>query len=429
MTDKELENLFKEKLGQREVPFNPENWAAMEQILDSKNSNGLAFFWRWAAVIVGFGVIAALLTIGKPASPENNMAGEEVIENISESHRDEPRKVNPEELMNSSSSQSAPDHAQEINTSTGQTPESATTAPEQGLSSSRANDETHSENANTETFNKSIAANSQSTKPAKADGRGNFNEDMLLPADSEESALQNEMALALKEPSVPFNANLDLYEISLADLEQESMIKPRFGGNQNLYAQAGLVVSTAFNDRSAGLGYEAGLHFSHRLNRKLSIDAGAAYVRQRNVGIVAISDSTFYDFGKETIHTERTTTELDILEVPIRVSFEPIPDHQLSFAFYGSYLLASHEELYREHHRMKMAPIIHETEEMGDLSAYNRFNYGVGAGYHYTFNQLSIGADVRWGLSDLTLGGNAAFDKTHQNFSTRLQLRYSLWSN
>ena len=61
MTNEEFEKLYSAKLAEREYPFNPDNWAAMEGILNQRMVSKGYYIWTSAATLIFGAVVASLL--------------------------------------------------------------------------------------------------------------------------------------------------------------------------------------------------------------------------------------------------------------------------------------------------------------------------------------------------------------------------------
>ncbi len=435
MTDKELEKLFQSKLKNRVVEFNPSNWAAMEDMLDGKPSRGGAFYWRSVAAILTFGLLAALAGIWAPAP-----AGEH-----STIVNEQPM---PESTAPSSAESTGTAEAPALNPGDRAQPEKAREAtiavennPAKAAAAKGNVNPLTGRDANQPTANAkpALAGNSTTASAVNRPEQPTGATTALTNGTLTTSQLENEVAIAGNESLLIVSqkdfdfetalvSDLSLLPIAFTDPKLPRGLRA-MTGRPTIYLQAGWVLSSSFTDRSPGVGVEVGAGYHRRFSPLLSASAGLNYVQQNNLGIQAKSDSTFYDFGKETIHTEQTTKQLNYLELPLSVNFHLNDKHQFSLTTYTSRLLNVKESHYREHTVMKFEPTVTTSEYQGLPDYYQRWNFGVGASYRFQASrELSLAIAIRKDLSDLSNDGMGIIEGQHQNFSTRVQLRYQLFS-
>ena len=212
----EIDNHIKNTLSEYNVPFDPNDWAAMEKLLDKKKKRRALWFWFFGAALllgaVGTGTYFSLQqssiltsTIAKetPASVSNI----EVKENQSSTYNEEIKSKNNSAITTSETTS----HSNSLTTALNNTSVNPTLAPNQ-IYTSHINHSTKKEKA-------ASTIRNASTLEASIQKRSNKNntESVLLTEENTtvSESLQPSMAIAAQE-SID---TLPLFQLSLAEEE------------------------------------------------------------------------------------------------------------------------------------------------------------------------------------------------------------------
>lgn len=429
MTDKELDKLFESKLQEREFEMNPENWAAMEAILDAKTKRGGAFYWRSVAAVFAFGILAALsLLIVDPGTPaEQNVVQEE----------QQFRKPNaPLEKPNSSTTEEKPVLINEQNMD----------APGESLISDAPAQTGRSGELKPQGSSPSSPPPAEGSTPASDNAETSGGALATIPSDVEStdtpSVTANTLGTEAENSSNEDLAFLHLDSKELATLEtpvvelNPASVEPFtpealsiFSARHEFFATGSSLVGNAFSSNNAGLGFSAGLGYRLRLDPKLSVEVSANYLQLNSVDLTDKRDSTFFNFGKEHIQINRQVNQLGYLQIPIALTYHLNSRHSVGMGGYTSLLLSVTEKLERTHEVAKRPTQYSTATNTGYHEDFRRFDYGFTANYFYRVTPaLSFGVQVQKGFTDITHDVSEGFKPVHQNFNTQISVRYRFLS-
>jgi hypothetical protein len=406
MTEKELEKLFKSKLGSASYEFNPAAWSAMENLLDQKATRGGAYFWRSAAAILLFGMLAASVTFWQtgqdlPSSPN-------LVAPSTEQPLQEPLETIDEPTVN-------PDVTSSI---------AETEASEQQHDAAITSDEPEAEKVADE-----FAANSNtpsSVGPAPP-------QDATTPALGISSNELSVMAVSQKEEQelLGLKAKTPHYSnhISAGAIQAGGILpSPRKAiTRQGLYLKGGTILNEAYNTGDMGVGFHLGFEYQVGFARNLEFSAGLNYSRINKVGIHQEFDSTFYHFSSDRIETEITGRQLSYLELPVSLNWRFHPRHQIGAGAYAALMLSVSEDIEKRHYRQGTEMAVSKSVDEGKLSPYEDYDFGLGCHYFFMIDhQLELGLEFRYGLTDITRDTEGVYGRNHQNMNTRISLRYRI---
>lgn len=418
MTEKELEKLFKSKLGDREVPFNPENWERMEAVLDEKAAVRGSYYWKYAAAILIFGAVVASLIFINPGmdspSEMKNIATPVLKEEVQETGSgnavaDEPgQKSNQEYLSEPAEDVSASPIAEQSNKEISETPEELT--EEKVVAASEATTEA-GENENSTDLLK------QEAPPV------NTNEEVVGYYETIDLLALKEKSYRMPEAELP-GLTLMALDMGITDNQaRNSQVNL-----SDFFVNAGPVFSNSHAGSGTGTGLQAGLGYRLRMRYGFSLETGISYLVQNDVNITNKSDSTFFTFGRERVETEEVNHRLDYIEIPLNVSYRFTPKHEFGLGTYFSLLVNVERETQRTQYMIKGGVNVENEQSSGYLSEFSRIDYGLGVFYRYSVNnRLKVGLHLKQGLNDITLDVSEGYAKDHTNFNSRIVLEYSLF--
>lgn len=407
MTEKELEKLFRNKLQSRDLPFNMANWKAMENLLDEKDSPTGFFYWRAVAAVLIFALLVVPIIYFAPApqvleAKNFDMAGSEGKWQAPAKLQEGPTQNNGSVFRNSIATEE-----ELLRENTEDVPGRVASRPvkENGMPGTTPSPQ------------------SASARYAAAD--------FEAPAGIDQNAAlsgENESYVWLKAKSIGVMQGESqlMSKKTLAHFSPEAFGK--FQKQHEWWATAGTVMSNSHSSATPGLGWYAGFAYQFRLSEKWLLNTGLDYSRQNRLGITQVSDSTFYHFGQERVTTEDKSERLEYLTLPLHASFQPGARHEFGAGGYAARLLRVSQVVERTSvHSQKPAET--EVATLSDFDdRFEEFDFGLDVFYRYHFSPwLSVGVQVRQGLTDITRDVNEEFSENHQNLNTRITLRYRIF--
>ena len=405
MTEKELEKLFKTKLGAANYEYNPAAWQAMENILDQKAPRGGGYFWRAAAAIVAFGALLASINLWQTDQPANQQLQQAVPV----------AAPTPENLLPTvpvsldAADEPAPETSEKL----------AGTDPSAGINNDAGSDQDAAPAAD-EAAPLYAVADDEPQGPAGSIDRP---EDMERP-----NVLTNSRASAgltqLRAKSLNNTYHLAIAEVRPAPFVPNVL---RRSGRHGFYLKGGSILNEAYNTGDMGIGFHLGAEYQFNFAPGFDLSAGINFSRINRVGIHQQFDSTFYHFASERVETEITGRQLDYLEMPVSLQWRFHPRHQVGVGGYLSLLMRVSESMEKRHYAQGEELSVEEHEQDGRLSPYENYDLGLAFNYFYMVSeQLEVGLEVRRGLVDITRDTESVYTQNHQNLNTRLSLRYRI---
>lgn len=419
MTNEEFEKLYSAKLAEREYPFSPKSWEAMEQLLDQR-ALSKGFYTKTSLATVGFGLIVASLIAFAPVS-ENDITGplqtKELIVNQL-----------PEAVINIEK-EAAPTETKSIEALEDQTIQETTPINTSPIAS--ANEAQFQPKAQeTPVLAESVTAQSELSV-------------VSLPEDITPATIQepeNDLS-DNKTEVVPSTSIADLsvkgfhqmgigkpnYQLvspqSLPELDPLPPLINRSRGRHQIYFEGGLNFNESYRNSDLGTGWLAGLHYTYRLNNRWALSSGARYVVQDNVGLKETSDSTFRTFGFERIQTIEEVQRFDYLEVPLTIGYNITPRHLISVGGYYSTLVAVHQKTSVNHSSFSGGTQEKTTTSTDVTDDFVNYDTGLLFDYQFNFNsRLNFGASFKYGLMDVSMEQG-----DQRILNTRLLVRYRLF--
>ena len=445
MSDRELDEIFRKKLTQREFEFNQSNWEAMEAMLDA-DKKPAAFYWWSSAAIVVFGLlISTLVFVQNPLSPTEVPI---VIpqENIEANEAEEPviNNVAPETDAASTEDSNGSDSDAALNT--GSTVASSESGETEAISSNNVVSPSSNQESGeavsggeadlaiataTTTAANTVEEPSQAEPDAGELDNANVSEASSISTQSgdsqnivEEEDLLNldQLELSLKGlPSLTQEARTSL----LTNRVRPNFIR-KFQRQHEISAIAGVGVSPAF-DGGNSADWVLGLNYEYRFSYLWSLNAGVTYNARTSPGISHRSDSIFHSLAPERVITEVNNSRLDYLEIPIQITHTLNPRHQIGLGIYTSALFNVKTDIERTSITIKETKKS-TTTTMGLSENFQTFDYGMTASYGYQYSPaLNLGLQFKYGLRDVTVNRTEELNGYHRNVSTRLILKYRLF--
>lgn len=442
MTERELEKLVKNKLDNRDIPFNPENWKRMEAILDQKAAPG-GYLWSSAAAIVLFGVIVASLIYFNPGlnNPPSEGLAVPVREQFSPSEQEElaPAKepslgqgnalddVKPENTATNSNMASSAESAQKASQEVGED-----LSREATNSVNRTSESGKIMSSSTSVDDHSGVSNKEQTSTTAI----GYNDAYASDEEFSENERKVEVApiailtLTQKSYELPKVEETDLVLIGRPQATEANHDLPRkMRQPSGLFATAGPAFTGSNTDNTLGVGWAVGLGYNYQLPHGFSVETGVGFSRYNNVNISNQADSTFYSFGYETVEVKENNRRLEYVEIPLRISYKFADRHQLGVGGYLGMLVNVERDVERTTYRAKGPTQVEQTRTSGYLDEFNRWDYGLNFFYRYSISRrFRVGLHLNQGLVDITHDGTAkGYQQDHKNTNTRVVLEYNLF--
>lgn len=388
MSEKDLDNLFKSKLGERAFKYNPKAWQAMEQILDSRK-RGLAFYWRTAAAVLAFFGLSLVFALNQPkmALQQNELSTPVSImqdaENPMPSVEVESTKPTNSALNNKQNEPTTNSVAvvpsSKSNTSiTGATsPNAPTYKKEHKNPVVITGDETNVESKNS----KVVASSSEvllEVEPIQSDV-------LVLP----ELEL-NQMTIATTEGDIK-------------NVNKKSEISAKQLGIYPFIRMSGMTSSINLNATN-GYGFSAGGGIEKSIGKHFSVAAGINYVQRSRPGLNKSSDSVFYGFTAERKIKEEEILRTHHVEMPLTLTFLANSRHRIGAGVSAAYLIDSEASVATQESRFEELVKSSKSVENVLKHELNAWNFGAHLQYQFLIApRLSIGTSLHYSFSDFTL--------------------------
>jgi len=399
MTEKELEKLFKGKLGNREFAFNPANWEAMESMLDSKVKPAGAYYWRSAAAILLFAVGVWSMLLITPAPSEADVAGT--------SNQSEETQSMPEKSLNPSVTRS-------------------------GEEDDRSDFKRTIRETKAEALNKEYSEDQQEGSVSSLGYSENLTYRLVQEKSPVELNDRKPLGLVeLKGKKVAYNYELHNTGFTLENTTGPGTFEPvalhKFMQPHTFYIEAAPVFSAVKNSFQVGLGLHVGVGYQRNFANGLILNTGIGYTSLSGVDITNKSDSVFYNFGKEEVRTEEVNEKLDYIEVPLSIGYQINSKHLIQVGGFAGYLVNVSQEVNKEISSFKAGTEYQQHENRGYQEDFYRWNFGLDFGYRYNLSPgLSVGLHYSMGLRDITKNSTGEYQNNHATRSTRVVFRYSI---
>ncbi len=415
MSDKGLDEIFRNKLTNRNFEFNHANWEAMEAMLDADKKPAVYYWWTSAAVVL-FGLLTAGIAIFQnpemgadalPVSVTNDQVEEISLPTIP-SNKEELNGFSKEENIASFSNSLPENNSSPESGSVG----SGTEGNAQNTNSNLASNHNGGEQISNAIPNNTIAS------PGAQDESS---------ASIVEQGFQIAFINLIEKPIPSINTSVNS-DLSIAPTREYPFRGIRkFQRQQEISMIAGAGIGPSFNGGENSKDWLIGLNYEYRFSFNWSVNAALSYSAKMSPGIIQNSDSIFHSFSPERIITEMENSRLDYIEIPIQFTRSFNSKHQIGLGVYSSVLFNVKTDVKRTSITIKETKKS-EFSESGLSENFRQFDYGLTSSYSYQFNpMLSLGVQFKYGLSDITVNNTQELSGYHRNVSSRLVLRYRLF--
>ncbi len=392
MSEKDLDNLFKSKLGERAFEYNPKAWQAMEQILDSRK-RGLAFYWRSAAAVLAFFGLSLIFALNQPEIVSTNTQQNKAVSATQKQKNTVPAAA---EFENNSAKENA------MNNEKNGVSNDVVVANPAALNTAVAEENT--------AFN-STKKNELNEKPSLgATNQNNTSNATAFSAQEDEKALAVANEKLLTENDFVVLPELKLKQI-VVDANRGAVIntdkRPPFSAKKlGLFPFVRISgMSSSINlNATNGYGFSIGGGVEKTLGSNFSVATSINYVQRSRPGLNKSSDSTFYKFAAERIFRREEILRTHHVELPLTFTYLANSRHRIGAGFSAAYLFGSEATVDLE--KSKSDELIKRDRNTEAVVKHDLNTWNFGAHVQYQFliaPRFSMGTSLHYSFSDFTL--------------------------
>jgi len=451
--NKNIDNLFKNRLQNSEPEFNPEHWDKMASMLDSyeaahksadDNSKGFMFRWSRVGIIIivstfilttaslfiifGTNLLQTKTTLAenkqdiskkstsiitnnekqiiktinkskpegsKIEKPNKKLFEEQIIQNSNSNY--EIGLINTKKA-NSTSSKDIIFETEKKANNTKETPEIDNFKEKQIVQKTEQKDERETIIKDKKEIKTNINNNNISEIPIQ---QTEINE-------VKETFINNEI-------ETPVTSNIKIIDtiktLKTAEKSKKSVSENNSSilntdlSNNKFFVSAGVnyykTISNDENTKPKGMYSPiGGVGFEHKFkNRKLSLIVELQYTRSSGHSLYKSSQKVKYFFTKEISKTIVNTKSIDVLRLPLLLKYRYLNRHSISIGIFGSYVFNSESEITK----MPYNKPITTYKANGYMEGFNDFSYEFTLGYNFKIiKQLELEFRMNYSPNDIT---------------------------
>lgn len=401
MSFDELDELFKQGLGNREIPFDPTSWSKMNAALDTTNQSFWAKTIKVLSVYKSAAIAASVaLTVAASSAAVYSLA--------TDNEKTQVASTNPtSEVIEVAQSSLEP------------------TTAATSIEVLPFLDEASAENKS--------AVIEQKEENSTPDAVQTEDENLKLEEYySENESLIETESIVVFSKMVALGLTQNKAEHLLIGSEKRSKIlanKERshltsFGLIAGLNVSQGLM-NTATNRSRPDKNLVAGVHINRALNKKLSVSADILYQQREGLNSTKNYTNTTYSFGKTVETTQIEAISLHSVELPVYASLKISKLHRVYGGGYFAYTLNAKSAVKTSSNLPDVAASA--AESWGYTKGFSAYDFGAMAGYAFSiFPKMQLGVRVNYGFKDLTQNDYYANSTFDNNFQVRFVLDYQL---
>lgn len=438
MTEKELETLFRKKLENRTVEFDPKSWEKMKPMLKDFKASPVWWKTRQAALVSGIiGVSAAVYFTNQSsessqALPSSNDIAVEKALDIESSTEAKTLTVSPTEIesanQNISNSESNHQEFTQVNTSQ----ESLTNTDDLSLV-------TNESNKSSSTLDNSVASNNYSQN---VNTTTNSFEDISSATTSSNRYFNTQFYDEVENPGNQVADLIIIPDMSDYDVEEEKpedeiiISKPNSQKSrstmQELILLAGFNASAAYDsyamdNKSPGVSYFFGAEYNYYFTPRYSIKTGLNFASHAKVECLRIASEKTYDFGYTKVTEHVRTKNFQFLEIPLTLGVNFSPKTSLHVGGYASMMVNMENEITTVTETPLSLEQVVENRN-GYTDAFSNWDAGLKAGMTYRIsNRFLLGVEGTFGLVDQTKNDYFTQDLFDRNIQGRIYVGYKLF--
>jgi hypothetical protein len=451
MTERELQKLFQKKFAEREVPYNPDAWSAMESMLDKAATPWYARASVLTKSAAALAVVAVSLvtylnwptnsleeSISTPVQEVNSSTDIQSespaapFEKIKESEQADVEASEPaahqsvaSESSQKSSIQEAPDNQSASSyTSSDKTVSSSTSVLTNKTGQKQNADlaQTSSRNNSTISGDKMISTslgNQQISKNFSKLGNKQIpNADQILSVSSTEY------------PSIIYRYEEEQDDIRIEPLAGPSNKSLRSDFSWSISAVFGLgdALSNTENNGAGLASWGLGTNLIWAASPVWTIESGMQYSKRSNLEMQRLFEGVVYSYGADREELEVTATSADFIEIPLLIGYRLSEKHRIKMGYYGAYLFnLSNTVEYRSKGMYDDQWSVSSRNANGYEDGFVQFDHGLLLSYEWAFqNKWTFGLDYQYGLQDLSRDELYLDTRQHYNRQLRFRISYFL---
>jgi len=405
MTEKDLKKLFQKKFGEREVPYEPSSWSALEQMLDK--ATPVAWYRRPEIVQKGL-VLTSTLAVATSVY---------LFSPLTENKAD---TFDPAEAP---SIQATP------------VPESTTfeldaERSEQGGPTEDAREQSSMASSSSSDAGSHLIPERNNRAENRSDGATASNPETLYTSvQLAPVSFDPERYLLLEKKNI-LNVQMQApqEELFIEPIAGPSPAPLRDGLSWDIHGllALGQALSNGGSSESelSAFGLGAGLRWS--LTPRLGLETSLNFTRRKDLSMMKTFEGTAYGFGSEQHIAHVVAEQADILDLPISLNVRLGAAHQLKMGYYGAYMMRAINRV--EEHRQDMFTgdwAIEERTASGHEDGFRVFDHGLTLGYEWAFaGPFTLGIDYLHGLQDLSRDDVYGAKTRHFNRQARFKVSY-----
>ncbi|NBR83560.1 MAG: hypothetical protein EBT52_07510 [Flavobacteriia bacterium] len=405
MTEKDLKKLFQKKFGEREVPYEPSSWSALEQMLDK--ATPVAWYRRPEIVQKGL-VLTSTLAVATSVY---------LFSPLTENKAD---TFDPAEAP---SIQATP------------VPETTTfeldaERSEQGGPTEDAREQSSMASSSSSDAGSHLIPERNNRAENRSDGATASNPETLYTSvQLAPVSFDPERYLLLEKKNI-LNVQMQApqEELFIEPIAGPSPAPIRDGLSWDIHGllALGQALSNGGSSESelSAFGLGAGLRWS--LTPRLGLETSLNFTRRKDLSMLKTFEGTAYGFGSEQHIAHVVAEQADILDLPISLNVRLGAAHQLKMGYYGAYMMRAINRV--EEHRQDMFTgdwAIEERTASGHEDGFRVFDHGLTLGYEWAFaGPFTLGIDYLHGLQDLSRDDVYGAKTRHFNRQARFKVSY-----
>lgn len=406
----EFDKIFKDKLYNREVPFNQNAWQRAEAMIDASERT---VFWTArriaAAVVILFSsaAIASYFTIDSLSEGQYEKKNYTQQSNSSRIYEGVIWPVFKSETTSDAASES------------GISDLSASASESASADNATRNNETSS------TSTSVVHAGSHPTSRLDATEGGNENRSNFSPVGSEESTvdfMDSKMAKALVQKE-----NDELKDSPVVSFESDPSkeVKEPFRHHEfSVELNAGIAdeFNTAANEAAQwGASGALGVRYQYNLNENWSLGTGVFYDMRNGSPVDYSVEDIEYGYELRKTNTDYRSLRIHRLTLPVEVGYNIMGKHNVRVGVRTSYIVNTRTEVSSYSTLGQNTNEEETSKEWGYLNGHEPLYFSGSVAYEYMLNpKWGLGCKAIFGLSDVT--DNAHFQNNIQDRDTQIQL-------
>jgi hypothetical protein len=405
MTEKDLKKLFQKKFGEREVPYEPGSWSAVEQMLDK--ATPVAWYRRQKIVQRGL-VLTSTLAVATSVY---------LFSPLTENKAD---TFEPAEAPSIQATPVPQATIFELDAELSRQEESTEAASEQpSMASSSSSD---------------VGSNLIPERSSRAENRSDVAtasnaETLYTSVQMSPMSFDLERFLLLEEKNVlTVNMQAPQEGLFIEPIAGPSPGPIRDGLSWDVHGllALGQALSNGGSSESelSAFGLGAGLRWA--LTPRLGLETSLNFTRRKDLSMLQTFEGTAYGFGSEQHIAHVVAEQADILDLPISLNVRLGAAHQLKMGYYGAYMMRAINRV--EEHRQDMFTgdwAIEERTASGHEDGFRVFDHGLTLGYEWAFaGPFTLGVDYLHGLQDLSRDDVYGAKTRHFNRQARFKISY-----